>query len=114
MAKSGCTYQLLEDAVVQLHLRLPAFEEVVVIVLQALPMGIELLQAVGVDVLDPISSINTQDCANLDDDCHIHTCRTPCDFPPFFQALKLPSAVGLGLALHVIVIVRATAIADEI
>jgi hypothetical protein len=47
------THQLLKYAVVQFHLRLPALEHVVVVVLETLPVSIKLLQAVGVDILDP-------------------------------------------------------------
>jgi hypothetical protein len=45
-------YQFLKHAVVQLHLRLPTLEEVMVVVLEALPVCVELLQAVRIDVLD--------------------------------------------------------------
>lgn len=46
-------YQLLKHTVVQFHLLLPTLPEVVVVILQALPVCVELLQAVRVDVLDP-------------------------------------------------------------
>jgi hypothetical protein len=50
----GRTNQLLKYTLVQIHLRFPAFEHVVVVVFEALPVSIELFQAVGVDVLDPV------------------------------------------------------------
>lgn len=52
-------YQLVEDAAVQRHLGLAALEEVVVVVLEAVGVGLELVEAVGVDVLDTIAeSVN--------------------------------------------------------
>lgn len=46
------TNQLLKHTVVQLHLGLPTLPHMVVVVLQTLPVRVELLQAVGVDLLD--------------------------------------------------------------
>ncbi len=46
------TYQLREGALVQLPLSRPALPELVVVVIQALPVCAELLQALGVEVLD--------------------------------------------------------------
>ena len=55
----GGAYQLVEDAAVQRHLSLAALEEVVVVVLEAVGVGLELVEAVGVDVLDTIAeSVN--------------------------------------------------------
>lgn len=48
------SYQFVEDAVVELHLGPAAFPELVVVVLETLPVGLELIQAVGVDVLDAV------------------------------------------------------------
>lgn len=45
-------YQLVKNAAVELLLGPAALEKVVVVVLEALPVRGELLQAVGVDVLD--------------------------------------------------------------
>lgn len=49
-------YQFLEDAAVEGLLGLAALEKVVVVVLEAVPVFLELLQAVGVDVLDTVNS----------------------------------------------------------
>lgn len=48
-------YQLVEDAVVEGHLGLAALEEVVVVVLEAVGVGLELVEAVGVDILDTVA-----------------------------------------------------------
>ena len=48
----GLTYQLIKNTLVEVHLRSAALEHVVVVVLKALPVSLELRQAVGVDILD--------------------------------------------------------------
>lgn len=53
-------YQLVEDAAVERDLGLTAFEQVVVVVLEAIGVSLELVQAVGVDVLDPVCKNMTQ------------------------------------------------------
>jgi hypothetical protein len=45
------TYQVLEDTLVQLPLGRSALVELLVVVLEAVPVGAERLEAVGVDVL---------------------------------------------------------------
>lgn len=47
------TNQLLENTIIQLHLRRTALEQAMVIILQTLEVGTELVEAVGVDILDP-------------------------------------------------------------
>lgn len=47
------THQLLKNTTIHLHLGLSAFPQILVVVLEAFPMGVELLQAVGVDIFDP-------------------------------------------------------------
>lgn len=37
---------------------------------------------------------------------NLHARRTPRNLPPFSHAFKLPSAIGLRLAHHVVIIVR--------
>lgn len=86
--------QLLKNAVVQFHLRLPALEEVVVVVLQTLPVGVELFQAVGIDILD-------------------HTGSATRNLPTLLQTLHLPSSISVGLALHVIIIVGSASVPDK-
>lgn len=48
----GLTYQLIKNTLVEVHLGSAALEHVVVVVLEALPVSLELRQAVGVDILD--------------------------------------------------------------
>lgn len=50
------TYQLVKDTLVQVHLGSATLEKVVVVVLEALPVSLKLRQAVGVDILDPVTS----------------------------------------------------------
>lgn len=54
VARQEKTHQLLKNTIVQFHLGPAAFPQVVVVVLQTLPVGVELFQAVGIDILDPI------------------------------------------------------------
>ena len=51
--KDEDTYQLLKHTIVQLHFRSTTLPELVVVVLQTFPVSGELLEAMGVDVLDP-------------------------------------------------------------
>lgn len=53
-------YQFLEHAVVQFHLWFPTLEEVVVVVFEALPVCVELLHAVRIDILDPDFQFNVR------------------------------------------------------
>lgn len=48
------TYQVLVDTLVELPLGWSALVELVVTVLDAGPVGLELLEAVGVDILQPM------------------------------------------------------------
>lgn len=52
------TNQLLEYTIVHFHLRFPAFVHMVVVVLETFPVSIELFQAVGIDILDPVPQVN--------------------------------------------------------
>lgn len=53
--RDGSSYQFVKDTLVQRHFGLAALELVVVVVLKAVGMGLELLEAVGVDVLDTVA-----------------------------------------------------------
>lgn len=86
--------QLLKYTLVHLPLFRPAVPELLVVVLQTLPVGAELLEAVFIDVLD-------------DARC------TPRDLAAFLHALQLSPAVCLGLAHHVVVIVGLASCANE-
>lgn len=48
------THQLFKNTAVHGHLGLSAFPQVLVVILETFPVGRELLQAVGVDILDPV------------------------------------------------------------
>jgi hypothetical protein len=48
-------YQFVENTLAEVHLSLAALPQVVVVVLEALPVGLELIQAVGVDVLETVT-----------------------------------------------------------
>lgn len=119
------SYQLVEDAVVQGHLSLAALEEIVVVVLEAVGVGLELVKAVGVNVLDTVPRsvrcpahspelagpipfpINTGK-------KYIHASSTARHLAPLLQALELSAAIGLVLALHVIVVESLAAVANEV
>lgn len=48
-------YQFVENTLAKVHLSLAALPQVVVVVLEALPVGLELIQAVGVDILETVT-----------------------------------------------------------
>ena len=86
-------------------------------VFQTLPMRSEGFEALCIDILQ--SAVPRKQYAFK---THIrfsrgrgnvHTSSTPGNFPPLLQTLDFSSPVGVGLALHVIVIVRSTSCADE-
>lgn len=47
------THQLVKNTAVQGQLGLSAFPQILVVILETFPVGRKLLQAVGVDILDP-------------------------------------------------------------
>lgn len=49
----GQTHQVFENAVVQLPFCRPALPHLLVVVLQALPVGPERIKTVCIDILDP-------------------------------------------------------------
>lgn len=116
------THQLLKHAVVQLHLGLPAFPQVVVVVLQTLPVAIELLQAVGVDILDAATISPAHTHTHTYTPSHtltppgrnLHSRRTPRHLPPLLQTLHLPAPIRLGLALHIVFVERLAPIPDKV
>ena len=85
-----------------------------VIVVQAVPMFPENLQAVLVDVFEsdssPYQRVGRQ-CSLLE---YVHTGRTSGDLSPFLQTVQFASPIGFGLALHVVVIVGLASRADEV
>jgi hypothetical protein len=119
------TYQLVKDTLVQVHLRPTALEKVVVVVLEALPVSLELRQAVGVDILDPVIEsarhfiFNDVPC--LQNTRHhkygrnnVHASSTACDLATLLQTIELPAAIALVLALHEVIVVGLAALADEV
>lgn len=98
--------------------------ELLVVVLQTLPVVAELVEAVLVDVFQPVGRkfvsaihsakylpvhlympLSTPGC--------LHAGSASGDLPAFLHAVELAGAVGLGLAHHVVVIVRLAPGADE-
>lgn len=49
------SYQFVKDTGVKLHLSSAALPEVVVVVVKTFPVGLELVKAVGIDVLDAVT-----------------------------------------------------------
>lgn len=86
--------QFVKDAAVKLLLGTTAVEKGLVVVLEAVDVSLELLHAVGVDILDNASSA----AGNL---------------TTLFQAVELAAAVRLVLALHVIIVESLAAGADS-
>lgn len=122
-------YQLVEDAAVEGHLGLAALEEVVVVVLEAVGVGLELVEAVGVDILDTIArtisvSCNAHSLRATESAIrfflkalrarYIHTSSAARHLAPLLQALNLPAAISLVLALHEIVVESLAAVANEV
>lgn len=122
------SYQLVKDAVVQGHLSLAALEEVVVVVLEAVSVSLELVEAVGVNVLDAVrrsvscpahSPQVTGSAIPIPFPTHsgkkyIHASSAARHLAPLLQAIELPAAIRLVLALHVIVIECLAAVANEV
>lgn len=69
-AKSEGTNQVVENAFVQLPLGRPALPQLVVVVVQTLPVGAELIQAVLVHILDPVLKLSVS---------HLLLSNTGCD-----------------------------------
>jgi len=88
------THQLIKHTRVQRPLPPPTLPQLLVVVVQALPMRAELLQARLVHVIQ-------------------HARGAAGDLATLAQAICLALAIGLGLALHVVVIVGFAAGADE-
>lgn len=92
-----------------------------VVILQTLPVGIELLQAVSVDILDPVDALaplRTHTHAHIFSlslsGINIHSSRTPRDLPPLLQTLHLPAPIRLGLTLHIVIVERLAPIPDKV
>lgn len=128
------TYQVVKDTLVELPLSRAALPQLVVAVVEALPVLAELSQAVGVDILDTIvSSLVTVLIEMLIWRCreampvahalppnanswciaNVHTLGAAGNAAALLHAVKLAAAGVLGLALHVVVVVFAASCADE-
>lgn len=115
VARQEKTHQLLKNTIVQFHLGPAAFPQVVVVVLQTLPVGSELLQAVGVDILDTAQSQHFPNHQSTSDkSVDVHTSRTTSDLTTLLQTFQFPASIRLALALHVIVIECPAPISNEI
>lgn len=110
------TYQVVEHTLVQSSLLLPALPKLLVVVFQALPVIPKYVEAVRIDVLQPVHSHRKLRChiKGLLKSSSLHACCTSRDLPSLLQAIQLSSSIRLCLALHVVVIVRFTSGSDEI
>lgn len=86
--------QLLKNTRVQIPLRSPTLPKLLVVIIQALPVRPERVQALPVDILQ-------------------HARRTARNLPSFLQTFRLALAVGLGFAVHEIIVVGFASCADE-
>lgn len=68
--------------------------QLLVVIVQTLPVFPELLKAVLIDIIQ-------------------HTSCTSRDLPPFLHTLHLPLPMRLGLALHVVIIVCTAPCSNE-
>jgi len=81
------------------------------VVLKALPVGAELVEAFLVDVANAAKSSAFLSGHRID--FSLHARCTPGDLAALLHALKLSPAVGLGLAHHVVIVVGLASRADE-
>lgn len=92
--------------------------QLVVVVVEALPVLLELLQAVGVDVLDPGGSVSDlptdPNSHRIVSGSNIHAPRASSDPTTLLEAFELSPARVLRLALHVVIVVVAAPGADEV
>lgn len=108
------SYQFVEDTGVKSHLGPAALPELVVVVLETLPVGLELVKAVGVDVLDAVMGQYLLINSRVNCKGNIHASGTARHLPALLQAVDLPAAIGLGLALHEVVIEGLAAVSNEV
>lgn len=80
-------------------------------VLEALPVGAELVKTLLVDVADAAGRQHTIRSSSFLS--FLHACRTSGHLAALLHALKLSPAVGLGLAHHVVIVVGLAPRADE-
>lgn len=118
------TYQVVENALVQGPLELPALPELLVVVVEALPVLAELGQAVLVDVVQPGCQVRCIVRTRLSYNCiscplssiprvYVHAGCASCDLATLPQAVQLSPSARLGLALHVVIVVRLAARSNE-
>lgn len=86
----------------------------VVVVLETLPVGLELVEAVGVDVLDAARGQYLRPNSKINNRNNVHASGTARHLPALLQAVDLPAAIGLVLALHEVVIEGLAAVSNEI
>lgn len=79
-------FQFVKYTGIEQLFRSPTVPQLLIVVVQTLPVFSELLEAVLIDVVK-------------------HTSSTPRNLPPLFHTLHLPLPVRLRLALHVVIIV---------
>lgn len=88
------THQVVKNTLIQPPLHLPALPQLVVVVVQTLPMLSEFVQATLVDICQ-------------------HTRGTTGHLSTLLQALSLALAIGLGLADHEVIVEGFAARTDE-
>jgi len=126
IAKSlpSSTYQVVEHTLVQRPLKLPALPQLLVVVVEALPVLAELCQAVLVHVVQPVASVRKRSCsrkASCSDSpiffsilwMYVHAGCASCDLATLPQAIQLSPSIRLGLALHVVIVVGLAAGSNE-
>jgi len=123
-ALSRLTYQVVEHTLVQRPLELPALPQLLVVVVETLPVLAELCQAVLVHVVQPVVRVRNNSCSrNIFDSIrrmlsssfrvYVHAGCASCDLATLPQAVQLSPSVRLGLALHVVIVVGLAAGSNE-
>lgn len=121
------THQVIKDTLVEPPLKGAALPQLVVVVVEALPVVGELLKAVLVDVLDTVCPAlsacpveQSELCRasyismGLFADFNVHAGSAASNTAALLQALELAAAGVLVLALHVVIVIVAAASADEV
>lgn len=118
------SYQVVENALVQRPLELPALPELLVVVVEAFPVLAELCQAVLVHVVQSVILVRNDSfsCTNSgsilpmslqSSGLYVHAGCASCDLATLPQAVQLSPSVRLRLALHVVIVVGLAAGSNE-
>jgi hypothetical protein len=118
------TYQVVKHALVERPLELPALPQLLVVVIEALPVLAELCQAVLVHVVQsvlPVKNTFRSRRSSGSNFCispssprvYVHAGCASCDLATLPQAVQLSPSVRLGLALHIVIVVGLAAGSNE-